>query len=95
MLIETTNSKESLLVVLHKESGALAIEGFIFSYSGSPTMGDIKPNRIKNLLWQDATRLWIVTSYDPGASWASMTKFKSVALKLKVDVTTRNYSVED
>jgi hypothetical protein len=58
-------------------------------------MGDIKPNRIKNLHWQDATRLWIVTSYDPGASWNSMTDFKSVALKLKVDATTRTYTVED
>jgi len=60
VLVETANSKESPLVVLHKESGAPTHEGFKFSYPGSTTMGDIKPNRIKNLHWQDATRLWIL-----------------------------------
>ena len=93
--IETANSKGSLLVVLQKDSGAPALAGFKFSYPGSTTMGDIKPNRIKNLHWQDATRLWIVTSYEPGASWNSMTEVKSVVLKLKFDVTARTYTVEN
>jgi hypothetical protein len=97
LLIETTNSKESLLVVLHKESGAPALEGFKFSYQRSPTMGDIKPNRIKNLHWQDATRLWIVTSYEPGAAWSLMpdSTFKSVALKVEVDVTAQTCTKVD
>jgi hypothetical protein len=82
ILLETDNPMESLLIVLHKASGAPALDGFKFGYPGSPTMGDIKPNRINNLHWQDATTLWIVTSYEPGAKWSTMTEFKSVALKV-------------
>jgi hypothetical protein len=51
ILIEIADPKESLLIVLHKASGAPALDGFKFGYPGSSTMGDIKPNRINNLHW--------------------------------------------
>jgi hypothetical protein len=96
ILIETDNPKESLLIVLHKASGAPALDGFKFGYPTSSTMGDIKPNRINNLHWQDATTLWIVTSYYPDTPWSTMsaTTFKSVALKVKVDVTAKTFTID-
>jgi hypothetical protein len=81
-LVETNDSKEALVYFLQKETGASAVPAFKFDYQGSggsPSMGDIKPNKASGLHWQSSTLLWVVTSHELGASWNGA-NLKSVAL---------------